>query len=150
MPADALILRQPDDWHTHLRDGEMLRAVVGHTARQFARAIVMPNLRPPITTVAAAQAYRQRIVAAAGSGFTPLMTAYLTDDIDADEIAHGFAQGVFTAGKLYPANATTNAEHGVTAIAKIHRVLECMQRPEERRVGKEGVSTCKSRWSPYH
>src|SRR3546814_17255417 len=84
MPADARILRQPDDWHTHLRDGGMLHAVVGHTARQFARAIVMPNLRPPITTIAAAQAYRQRIVAAAGSGFTPLMTAYLTDDLDAD------------------------------------------------------------------
>lgn len=127
MQADTLVLRQPDDWHTHLRDGEMLRAVVGHTARQFARAIVMPNLRPPITTIAAALAYRQRIQAAAGDGFTPLMTAYLTDDSDADEIARGFAQGVFTACKLYPANATTNAEHGVTAIANIHRVLERMQ-----------------------
>jgi dihydroorotase len=128
MQTDTLTLRQPDDWHTHLRDGEMLRAVVGHTARQFARAIVMPNLRPPITTSAAARAYRERIQAAAGdSGFTPLMTAYLTDDIDADEIARGFEQGVFTACKLYPANATTNAEHGVTAIAKIHRVLERMQ-----------------------
>ncbi|MDP1697887.1 MAG: dihydroorotase [Xanthomonadaceae bacterium] len=128
MPPDTLILRQPDDWHTHLRDGDMLRAVVGHSARQFARAIVMPNLRPPITTIATAQAYRQRIKAAAGdSAFTPLMTAYLTDDIAADEIARGFEQGVFTACKLYPANATTNSEHGVTAIAKIHRVLERMQ-----------------------
>lgn len=128
MQTDTLTLRQPDDWHTHLRDGEMLRAVVGHTARQFARAIVMPNLRPPITTIAAARAYRERIQAAAGdSGFTPLMTAYLTDDIDADEIARGFEQGVFTACKLYPANTTTNAEHGVTAIAKIHRVLARMQ-----------------------
>jgi dihydroorotase len=128
MPPDTLILRQPDDWHTHLRDGDMLRAVVGHSARQFARAIVMPNLRPPITSIAAAQAYRQRIKAAAGdSAFTPLMTAYLTDDIAADEVARGFEQGVFTACKLYPANATTNAEHGVTAIAKIHRVLERMQ-----------------------
>ncbi|PIQ37344.1 MAG: dihydroorotase [Lysobacterales bacterium CG17_big_fil_post_rev_8_21_14_2_50_64_11] len=128
MQAQSLILRQPDDWHTHLRDGEMLRAVVGHSARQFARAIVMPNLRPPITTIAAARSYRDRIQAAAGDhGFTPLMTAYLSDDIDADEIARGFAQGVFTACKLYPANATTNAEHGVTAIASIHRVLERMQ-----------------------
>lgn len=128
MQTDTLTLRQPDDWHTHLRDGEMLRAVVGHTARQFARAIAMPNLRPPITTIAAARAYRERIQAAAGdSGFTPLLTAYLTDDIDADEIARGFEQGVFTACKLYPANATTNAEHGVTAITKIHRVLERMQ-----------------------
>lgn len=128
MPPDTLILRQPDDWHTHLRDDDMLRAVVGHSARQFARAIVMPNLRPPITTIAAAQAYRQRIQAAAGTtAFTPLMTAYLTDDIAADEIARGFEQGVFTACKLYPANATTHSERGVTAIAKIHRVLERMQ-----------------------
>src|SRR3546814_20368869 len=89
----------------------------------------MPNLRPPITTVAAAQAYRQRIVAAAGSGFTPLMTAYLTDDVDADELAHGFAQGVFTACRLYPAHATTNADHVVTAIATIHHVSSYTHTP---------------------
>lgn len=128
MQPQSLILRQPDDWHTHLRDGDMLRAVVGHTARQFARAIVMPNLRPPITTVAAARAYRERIqAAAAGTDFTPLMTAYLCDDSDAEELARGFQQGVFSAAKLYPANATTHSEHGVTAIARIHRVLERMQ-----------------------
>ena len=108
----------------------MLTAVVNYTARQFARAIVMPNLDPPITTVAAATAYRDRIVAAVapGSRFTPLMTCYLTDGADPDEVERGFAQGVFTACKLYPAHATTNAHHGVTDIRKIHRVLEVMQR----------------------
>ncbi len=126
---EHLVIRRPDDWHVHLRDGEMLHAVVGHTARQFARAIVMPNLRPPIITVAAAQAYRSRILAAAGaaSGFTPLMTAYLTDGIDGAEIERGFAEGVFTACKLYPANATTHSEHGVTDICRIRPVLERMQ-----------------------
>ena len=127
--AQRLVIRRPDDWHVHLRDGDMLAAVVGHTARQFARAIVMPNLRPPIVTAAAAQAYRGRILAAAGAAadFTPLMTAYLTDDIDGAEIARGFAEGVFTACKLYPANATTHSEHGVTDIRRIRPVLERMQ-----------------------
>lgn len=128
-PSDILILRRPDDWHLHLRDDTMLQAVVGYSARQFARAIVMPNLRPPITTVAAARAYRQRILDAAGdsSGFTPLMTAYLTDDIDPAQVAKGFEQGVFVACKLYPAHATTHSEHGVTSIRNVHRVLESMQ-----------------------
>lgn len=124
-----LILIRPDDWHVHLRDGEMLRAVVDHTARQFARAIVMPNLKPPVTTAATARAYRERILAAVGPalGFTPLMTAYLTDDIDPDELARGHAEGVFTAAKLYPANATTNSAAGVTDIRRLDRVLERMQ-----------------------
>jgi len=122
---DQLTLRCPDDWHVHLRDGAMLRAVVGATARSFARAIVMPNLTPPITTVAAAVAYRQRILAALpeGHGFTPLMTAYLTDHIDPDELERGFCEGVFTACKLYPAHATTNSAAGVSDLAQINGVL---------------------------
>jgi dihydroorotase len=125
--TERLTIRRPDDWHVHLRDGEMLRAVAPYTARQFARAIVMPNLVPPVTSVAAAQAYRTRIVAAAGPGFTPLMTLYLTDGADPDELARGHAEGVFTAAKLYPANATTNSAHGVTDVANIRPVLERMQ-----------------------
>ncbi|MBU4433082.1 MAG: dihydroorotase [Alphaproteobacteria bacterium] len=125
-----LTIRRPDDWHVHLRDGAMLAAVVNYTARQFARAIVMPNLNPPVTTVAAALAYRDRILAAVEPGLTfmPLMTCYLTDSIDPDEVERGFTQGVFTACKLYPANATTNSRHGVTDIEKIRPVLETMQR----------------------
>lgn len=123
-----LIIRQPDDWHVHLRDGAMLDAVAQHTANQFARAIIMPNLSPPVTTVAAAADYRKRIKAAAGSDFTPLMTCYLTDDIAANEVERGFVEGVFTACKLYPANATTNSSHGVTDIRNIYPVLEAMQR----------------------
>ncbi len=123
-------MRRPDDWHVHLRDGPMLAGVVKFTARQFARAIGMPNLNPPITTVAAAEAYRSRILAALepGLSFTPLMTCYLTDNIDAGEIERGFAAGVFTACKLYPAHATTNSSHGVTDIKNIHAALETMQR----------------------
>jgi dihydroorotase len=105
----------------------MLRAVAPFTARQFARAIVMPNLTPPVTSVAAADAYRQRIADAAGPGFTPLMTCYLTDQADADEIARGFDRGVWVACKLYPANATTNSAHGVTDIRNIMPALERMQ-----------------------
>lgn len=123
-------MRRPDDWHVHLRDGPMLAGVVNFTARQFARAIVMPNLNPPVTTVASAEAYRARILAALepGLSFTPLMTCYLTDNIDAGEIERGFAAGVFTACKLYPAHATTNSSHGVTDIKNIHAALETMQR----------------------
>jgi dihydroorotase len=130
MPApDRLVLRRPDDWHVHLRDGETLALVARHTAWPFARAIVMPNLVPPITTVAAASAYRERILAAVPPelGFTPLMTAYLTDEIDAEEIARGHGEGVFTACKLYPAGATTNSASGVTDIRRLDRVLERMQ-----------------------
>ena len=130
MPTDSLTIRRPDDWHVHLRDGLILDAVVNHTARQFARAIVMPNLVPPVTTVVVAEAYRDCILAALepGADFTPLMTCYLTDDIDADEVARGHAAGVFTACKLYPANATTNSSYGVTDVANIHPVLEAMQK----------------------
>ena len=124
-----LILRRPDDWHVHLRDGEMLQAVAPSTARQFGRAIVMPNLDPPVTTVAAARAYRDRILEAVGGArFTPLMTCYLTDDADSGELASGFEEGVFAAAKLYPAHATTNSARGVTAIANIRAALEAMER----------------------
>jgi dihydroorotase len=126
--SETLTIRRPDDWHVHLRDGDMLRAVLPYTARQFARAIVMPNLTPPVTTAAAAAAYRERILAALpeGADFTPLMTCYLTDSTDPDDLAAGFADGVFTAAKLYPAGATTNSASGVTDIANIRRVLERM------------------------
>ncbi|MBX9747074.1 MAG: dihydroorotase [Hyphomonadaceae bacterium] len=127
---NTFVMRRPDDWHVHLRDGAMLASVVNFTARQFARAIVMPNLAPPVTTVAAAEAYRSRILAALepGLSFTPLMTCYLTDGIDAGEIERGFTAGVFTACKLYPAHATTNSSHGVTDIKNIYSALETMQR----------------------
>lgn len=124
-----LVIRRPDDWHVHVRDGDMLAAVAGYTARQFARAIIMPNLADPITTVAMAINYRDRILAAVkGTDFTPLMTCYLTDTIDVDEIEQGFKSGVFAACKLYPANATTNSSHGVTDIKNITSALETMQR----------------------
>ncbi len=128
MTAQHLTIRRPDDWHVHLRDGAVLAGVAGWTARQFARAIVMPNLSPPVTTVADAADYRGRIMAAlpAGADFTPLMTAYLTDTSDPGELARGYAQGVFTAAKLYPAHATTGAAHGVTDVAAIMPVLEAM------------------------
>lgn len=128
--TERLILRRPDDWHVHLRDGEMLKAVAPWTARQFGRAIVMPNLAPPVTTVEAAHAYRERILAALpeGSEFTPLMTAYLTDGIDPAEVERGFKEGVWAACKLYPAHATTNSAHGVTDVRNIHGVLAAMER----------------------
>jgi len=125
---DRLTLRRPDDWHVHLRDGEMLRSVAPYTARQFARAIVMPNLAPPVTSIASAEAYRERIVAAAGPGFTPLMTCYLTDEADPGEVARGFEAGAWAAAKLYPANATTNSAHGVTDIRRLYPALEAMER----------------------
>jgi dihydroorotase len=124
----TLRLRRPDDWHLHLRDGAALAAVLPHTARQFGRAIVMPNLRPPVTTTAAASAYRGRILAAlpAGSRFTPLMTLYLTDRTDPAEIATAQASGIVFGCKLYPAGATTNSDSGVTDIRRIDAVLEQM------------------------
>ena len=147
-----LTLRRPDDWHVHLRDGAMLAQVLPYTARQFGRAIVMPNLAPAVTTVAAAESYRRRIMAAlhphpappppageeisvdppprAGEGmeggFIPLMTCYLTDRTEPDEVARGFAEGVFAAVKLYPAHATTNSAFGVTDIDRVTPVLERM------------------------
>jgi dihydroorotase len=123
----TLTIRRPDDWHVHLRDGEMLARVAPYTARQFARAIIMPNLVPPVTSVEDAAAYRDRIVAAAGGDFTPLMTCYLTDKVDADELARGYADGVWVAAKLYPAGATTNSASGVTDIRNIYPALERMQ-----------------------
>jgi dihydroorotase len=125
----ALTLTRPDDWHLHLRDGAALQAVLPASARQFARAIVMPNLRPPVTTTAQAQAYRQRIVDAlpAGASFEPLMTLYLTDNMAPDEIVRAKAAGI-VALKLYPAGATTNSDAGVTDMRKVRAVLEAMQR----------------------
>ena len=125
--VSSITIRRPDDWHVHLRDGDMLKAVAPYTARQFARAIVMPNLLPPVTTVEAAAAYRARIIAAA-PGLTPLMTAYLTDAADPAELTRGHSDGVFTAAKLYPAHATTGSAHGVTNVANLYPALEAMQR----------------------
>jgi dihydroorotase len=127
--APTLTITRPDDWHLHLRDGDALRTVVPHTAAQFARAIVMPNLKPPVTTAAQATAYRDRILAAvpAGMAFEPLMTLYLTDNLPADEVARAKEAGV-VAAKLYPAGATTNSDAGVSDIRKTHKTLEAMQR----------------------
>ncbi|STQ70640.1 dihydroorotase [Hafnia alvei] len=126
----ALKIRRPDDWHLHLRDDEMLKTVLPHTSQHFARAIVMPNLVPPITSIAQAQAYRQRILDAvpAEHNFTPLMTCYLTDGLDANELISGHTDGVFTAAKLYPANATTNSKHGVTSVPGLYPLFEQMQK----------------------
>jgi len=130
MTKESITIIKPDDWHVHLRDDEMLEQVVVYTARQFNRAIVMPNLSPPVTTAKRADDYRSRILKATKDypNFTPLMTAYLTDTISADEIEKGFTRGVFTAAKLYPANATTNSADGVTDIRHIYSVLELMQK----------------------
>jgi dihydroorotase len=127
--TDILTLTRPDDWHLHLRDGAQLAAVLPDTARQFARAIVMPNLKPPVTTTDRAAAYRQRILAARppGSDFEPLMTLYLTDNTPPEEIVRAKAAGV-VALKLYPAGATTNSDAGVTDIRKTYATLEAMQR----------------------
>ena len=124
-----LTLTRPDDWHLHLRDGEALASVLPHTARQFGRAIVMPNLKPPVTTVEQAAAYRQRIlsVVPAGLSFEPLMTLYLTDNTPASEIAKAAASGFVKAVKLYPAGATTNSDAGLTAIEKAYDVLAEME-----------------------
>ena len=125
---DTLTICRPDDWHLHLRDGAMLQAVLPFTAEVFGRAIVMPNLEPPVATTADAVAYRDRILTAlaADARFTPLMTAYLTDTTDPDDLAQGHADGVLTAAKLYPAGATTNSASGVTDIARIKPVLARM------------------------
>ncbi|HHU94743.1 MAG TPA: dihydroorotase [Alcaligenaceae bacterium] len=132
--TQQLRLRRPDDWHVHLRDGAVLQSVVAHTARQFARAIVMPNLTPPVTTTEQALAYQQRIMAALAThpeapAFTPLMTLYLTDNTPAEEIAKAKASGVVHAVKLYPAGATTNSDAGVTDLLKhCGAALEAMQK----------------------
>jgi len=125
---DTITLRRPDDWHVHLRDGEMLAAVLPFTARQFARAMVMPNLVPPVTDVASVRTYRERILTAlpADAAFAPLMTCYLTDATDPQEVARGYEEGVFAAVKLYPARATTNSALGVTDYDRVSPVLERM------------------------
>lgn len=129
MTDNLIRLTRPDDWHLHVRDGDALRTVVPHTARQFGRAIIMPNLKPPVTTTAQALAYRERIRAAVPPGlrFEPLMTLYLTDNLPPDEIARAKDAGV-VAVKLYPAGATTNSDAGVTDARKTYKTLEAMQR----------------------
>ncbi|MBU6304027.1 MAG: dihydroorotase [Betaproteobacteria bacterium] len=135
MTLQHFVMTQPDDWHLHLRDGEMLKAVLPYTARQFARAIVMPNLKPPVTTVGHATAYAQRIRAALptelieqGVTFEPLMTLYLTDQTAAEEIQRAKDSGIVQAVKLYPAGATTNSESGVTDLNRCSKALEAMQK----------------------
>ena len=132
MPHASLKLTRPDDWHVHLRDGAALRAVAADTARVFRRAIVMPNLKPAVTTVQAAAAYRERILAAlpADTGFDPLMTLYLTDATSADEIARAKGSGFVHAVKYYPAGATTNSESGVTALSRAYPALAAMERQD--------------------
>ena len=127
--TQTITLTRPDDWHLHVRDGDALRTVVPHTAAQFARVIIMPNLRPPVTTTAAALAYRERIRAAVPEGlsFEPLMTLYLTDNLPPEEIKRAQDAGV-VAVKLYPAGATTNSDAGVTDLRKTYKTLEVMQR----------------------
>ena len=126
----TLTMTRPDDGHLHLRDGEMMRSVVGATARTFARAVVMPNLMPPVTTVAAAAAYRDRILAAlpAGSTFAPLMTLYLTDNTAAEEIARARASGFVIGAKYYPAGATTHSDSGVTDLSQVYAALAAMEK----------------------
>jgi dihydroorotase len=128
-PTNTLTITRPDDWHLHVRDGAALNTVVPHTAAQFARAIIMPNLKPPVTTAEQALAYKARILAAvpAGMSFEPLMTLYLTDNLPADEIARAKDAGV-VAAKLYPAGATTNSDAGVTDLRKTYKTLEAMQK----------------------
>ena len=126
--TERITIRKPDDWHVHLRDGEMLIRVAPYTARQFARAIVMPNLVPPITTVEAARDYRKRILEVTAPGFTPLMTCYLTEQTSPEEIERGFSEGVWVAAKLYPAGATTNSASGVTDIRNIYPALARMEK----------------------
>jgi len=128
--TQTLTIRRPDDWHLHLRDGDMLAAVLPHSAAHFARAIIMPNLVPPVVTAADARAYRDRIMAAlpAGHAFTPLMTLYLTEDTDPADVAAAHADGLVTAVKLYPAGATTNSASGVANFDKVAPVLETMAR----------------------
>lgn len=128
--TDSLVLTRPDDWHVHLRDGAMLKAVAGHTAAQFARAIVMPNLETPVASAKQALAYRERVMTAVpdGSGFDPLMTLYLTDQTTPDQIAAAAGEAAIPACKLYPAGATTHSDSGVTDIENIYPALEAMEK----------------------
>src|SRR5260370_38076834 len=128
--TDRITIRKPDDWHLHVRDGAMLKAALPFTAAHFGRAIIMPNLLPPVLTVKDAIAYRARLMAALpeGSNFKPLMTCYPTDATDPDDVETGFREGVFTAVKMYPANATTNSAYGGTDCQRIPRVLARMEK----------------------
>ena len=126
MQSERITFIRPDDWHVHVRDQDVLAAVINDTVTHFARAIVMPNLKPPVTTMTEAAAYRERIEAVAGSGFTPLMTCYLTDRTQPADLIGGHAQGVFTAAKLYPAGATTNSSAGVTDVLRLDSVFSAM------------------------
>ena len=140
-----ITIRKPDDWHLHVRDGAMLKAVLPFTAKHFGRAILMPNLMPPVRTTAEAIAYRERVMAALppGAKFKPLMTCYLTDDTDPDDVERGFRDGVFTGVKLYPANATTNSAAGVTDLQQSHARAGAHGEdrhavPDARRGGRSG------------
>lgn len=128
--SDRITIRRPDDWHLHIRDGAMMRAALPWTARHFGRAILMPNLLPPVSTTADGVAYRDRVMKALphGSRFEPLITCYLRDETDPDDVERGFRDGVFTAVKLYPANATTNSAAGVTDLAKVRRVFARLEK----------------------
>jgi dihydroorotase len=128
--STRITIRKPDDWHLHVRDGEMLKAVLPYTAKHFGRAILMPNLIPPVRTTADCAAYRERVMAAIpkDAKFKPLLTCYLTDDTDPDDVERGFRDGLFTGVKLYPANATTNSAAGVTDYKKVMPVLERMEK----------------------
>ena len=132
MTPTRIEITRPDDWHLHLRDGEALASVIGHTVRRFARAIVMPNLKPPVTTLAQAEDYRRRILASlpAGARFQPLMTLYLTENTPVEEIARARASGSVFAVKYYPAGATTNSDSGVRELSRVYRVLEAMEKHE--------------------
>src|SRR5258708_2893496 len=127
--ADRITIRKPDDWHLHVRDGAMLKAALPFTAAHFGCAIIMPNLLPPVLTVKDAIAYRARLMAALpeGSNFKPLMTCYLTDATDPDDVETGFREGVFTAVKMYPAHSTTNSAYWVQDFPRIPRVLARME-----------------------
>ena len=132
MTPQRLEITRPDDWHLHLRDGEALASVIGHTAERFARAIVMPNLKPPVTTVAQAEDYRRRILASLpkGSSFQPLMTLYLTENTPVEEIARARASNSVFAVKYYPAGATTNSDSGVRELSRVYDVIEAMEKHE--------------------
>tara|TARA_B100000700_G_scaffold48743_1_gene51455 strand:- start:74 stop:1144 length:1071 start_codon:yes stop_codon:yes gene_type:complete len=129
-PVNKISILKPDDWHLHLRDGKILKGVLRHTADVFCRAIIMPNLDPPITTINQAKDYKQRISQSIpkGASFTPLMTAYLTDDISSKVLERGFREGIFYGSKLYPVNVTTNSSYGVTDLRKIDNIFETMER----------------------
>jgi len=128
LAGTRITLRRPDDWHAHFRSGPMLRLVAPHHARVFGRAIAMPNLTPPVTTVALAREYRKEFDVLTFERFIPLLTCYLTNTTDANDLARGFEEKIFTAAKLYPAHATTNSTYGVTDIKNVHSVLERMQK----------------------